>query len=72
LSPDSRSNPYLTELAPGLSDAKSPLVAPAAVPTPLTLPQMQNDLAPVKDGGLPSNGLKATDDAKYFPQLKRF
>ena len=67
-------NPYLAGLAPAASaDGKAPVNPPAALtrPAPAAL-AAKSDAAPAKTPGPPAEVLKSQDDAKYFPQLKRF
>ena len=66
-------NPYLPGPAPVAPvDGKAPPVTPAAtLPAPASL-AVKNDATPAKTPGPPAEVLKSQDDAKYFPQLKRF
>ncbi len=77
---ETRTNPYLAEFAPdstaaaGMKDLLS-LPAPSGPsysPAHPLLPTAQNDLSPAKTGTAPMDLLKTPNDAKYFPQLKRF
>ena len=69
-----RKNPYLSDPAaePPIS-AKNPPVTPVA-PAPVSLapPPPKDAATPAKTPGPPADLLKSQDDAKYFPQLKRF
>lgn len=70
LGADSRANPYLADLAPGLIEGPKDL-APAPGQA-LPGPGPKGDFAPLKNQPPPSDQFKLPDDSKYFPQLKRF
>jgi len=75
--PDSKSNPYLADLlpSPGGGPAEA-LRLPPPPPAPTRVesfaPLPKNDLPPPKSAVSPADLLKPSNDAKYFPQLKRF
>jgi hypothetical protein len=65
-------NPYLVELAPPTSpSAKIAVPPPPPLPPSLAAPAPKKD-APAKTAGPPPDLLKAQEEQKYFPQLKRF
>ncbi len=67
------SNPYLPGPAPAApAGGKIPPGTPAVpLPAPASL-AAKNEAAPAKTPGPPPEVLKSQDDAKHFPQLKRF
>lgn len=67
---DPRANPYLADLAPGLSEGPKDL-APAPGQA-LAVPGPKGDFAPLENQPPPAEQFKLPDDSKYFPQLKRF
>ncbi len=73
LTPGLQANPYLADAAPGVTaKPKTPPNPPTATP-PVAASLVVKDDAPVaKTPGPPAEVRKAQDDAKYFPQLKRF
>jgi hypothetical protein len=68
-----RVNPYLPapSSAPKTQLTIAPVVPAPKPPTALSPPSKTED-APAKTTGPPAERQKAQDDAKYFPQLKRF
>ena len=71
--PDPQGNPYVVDptTTPTIA-AKLPPPAPAPKPAATPLAEGKNAAAPAKTPGPPADVLKSQDDAKYFPQLKRF
>ena len=68
-----RENPYLVDLSPpSAPTSKVAATTPAQPPPSLALPAPKNDAAPAKTPGPPPDLIKAKDEQKYFPQLKRF
>ena len=73
LSPGLPANPYLAVADPGVAaKPKPPQNPPTATPPVSASLAVKDDAAPVKTPGPPAEVRKAQDDAKYFPQLKRF
>ncbi len=70
LVPDAHANPYLVDLAPGLSEG--PRDQGPAASAALAIPAPKTDLVPPKNQPPPAEQFKLQDDSKYFPQLKRF
>jgi hypothetical protein len=66
-------NPYLADSVAAVpAGAKAPEKAPSVnLPAPVSL-AVKNDPPLAKPPGPPAEVIKSQDDAKYFPQLKRF
>jgi hypothetical protein len=75
-----RVNPYLADPMPNNLGSSAPVPsassvpAPQPIPAPMTPPEARAENAPPKSGAAAaaSELIKARDDEKYFPQLKRF
>jgi hypothetical protein len=68
-----QANPYVADTAPSVTaKPKTPPNPPIAAPPASASMAAKDDAAPAKAAGPPADVRKAQDDAKYFPQLKRF
>jgi hypothetical protein len=71
--PGMPANPYLPGVAPSVTAKPKPRPNPPATTPPESASLAAKDnAAPAKTAGPPAEVRKAQDDAKYFPQLKRF